>query len=181
MQHNPRTSVQPESYSLLPAISGDTVPVDPPRTPFVSFANCQPPHTSSEANLIGDITATPHIETHVDPPPPAEPPPSESPPSHPNADSANNPLGSIIDNILRSQARPNSTTTPFEFPYYTPSALRATTFDIPDTTTDIFPPSASVIRVVVMPRIFGIKDNSRSSVQVKEWSLMVAGANILLQ
>jgi hypothetical protein len=30
------------------------------------------------------------------------------------------------------------------------------------------------------PRIFGIKDDSRSSVQVKEWSLMDVGANICL-
>ena len=163
MQHNFGTSVLPESYSLLPAISGDTVPADPPRTPSVSFADCQPPCTASEANLIGDFTATPHIETHVDPPPPAEPPPSESPPSHPNADSANNPLGSIIDNILKSQAHPTSTTTPFKFPYYTPSALCATTFDTHDTTTDIYPPSASIIRVVMTPCVFGIKDDSHSS------------------
>ena len=69
MQHNPGASVQPESYSLLPTISGDTVPADPPRTPSVSFADCQPPRTSSKAKLIRDITATPLIEAHVDPPP----------------------------------------------------------------------------------------------------------------
>jgi hypothetical protein len=34
--------------------------------------------------------------------------------------------------------------------------------------------------VVVTPRDFGIKDDSRSSVQIKEWSLMDAGANICL-
>ena len=175
MQHNPGTSVQPESHSLLPAISGDTVSADPPRTTSVSFADCQPPRPSSEAHLIGDITATPHIETHADPPPPAKPPPS-----HPAADSADNPTGSIIDNILRSQAHPKSPSTPFEFPFYTPSALRATTFNIPDNTTGIFTPSACVNRVVVKPCVFGIKDDSCSSVQVKEWSLMDAGANICL-
>ena len=71
MQHNPGASVQePKSYSLQPTISGDTVPADPPRTPPVSFADCQPPGNSSEANLNGDITATPLIEDHIDPPPP---------------------------------------------------------------------------------------------------------------
>ena len=69
MQHNPGASVHPKSYSLLPTISGDTVLANPTPAPSVSFANCQPPLTSLEANLIGDITATPHIETHVDPPP----------------------------------------------------------------------------------------------------------------
>ena len=44
----------------------------------------------------------------------------------------------------------------------------------------IFPPSASVIRVVVTPRVFGIKDNCHSLVQVNDWSLMDAGANICL-
>ena len=44
----------------------------------------------------------------------------------------------------------------------------------------MFPPSASVITVVVTPRVFGIKDDSCSSVQVNDWSLMDAGANICL-
>ena len=44
----------------------------------------------------------------------------------------------------------------------------------------MFPPSASVISVAVTPRVFGIKDDSRSSVQVNDWSLMDAGANICL-
>ena len=135
--------------------------------------------------LLEDLTAKPHFGDYVDPPPLAEPPepppPAEPPPYPPADDSYDNPLGSIIDSLLKHQDRPLSPITPFEFPYYTPLALRVTTEDISNTTQDIFPPSASVIRVVVMPRIFGIKDDSRSSVQVKEWSLMVAGANILLQ
>jgi hypothetical protein len=44
----------------------------------------------------------------------------------------------------------------------------------------IFPPSASNIRVVVTPRVFGIKDDCHSLVQVNDWSLMDAGANICL-
>jgi len=144
MQHNPGASVQRESYSLHPTFSGETVPAAPPRTPSVSFADCQPPSPSSETNLIGDITVTPIIDDHVDPPPPAEPPPSD-----PAGDSCDTPLGSIIDNILKKPARSKSPNTPFEFPFYTPSTLRATTSDLPDTTTSIFPPSASVIRVVM--------------------------------
>jgi hypothetical protein len=151
------------------------VPADPPRTPSVSFADCQPPHPSSANNRIGDITASPIIQDHVDPPPPAEPPPS-----NPADASYDTPPGSIIDNILKSQERPTPPTTPFKFPFYTPATLRATSYDHTDTTTTIFPPSASVIRVFVTPRVFGIKDDSRSSIQIKEWSLMDAGANICL-
>ncbi len=122
-----------------------------------------------------NITASPIIKDHVDPPPPAEPPPSA-----PADASYDTPPGSIIDNILKSQERPTPPTTPFEFPFYTPSTLRATTSDHTDTTTTIFPPSASIIRVVVTSRVFGIKDDSRSSIQITEWSLMDAGANICL-
>ena len=134
--------------------------------------------------LLEVLTAKPHFGAHVDPPPPAEPPepppPAELPPYPPADDSYDNPLGSIIDSLLKHQDRPLSPITPFEFPYYTPLALRATTADISDTTQDIFPLLASVIRVVVTPRVFGIKDDSRSSVQVKDWSLVDAGANICL-
>ena len=118
---------------------------------------------------------TPIINDHVDPPPPAEPPPSD-----PAEASNDTPLGSIIDIILKSQARPKSPNTPFEFPFYTPLTLRAMTSNLPDTTTTIFPPSASAIRVVVTPQVFGIKDDRRSSVQIKEWSLMDVGVNICL-
>jgi hypothetical protein len=151
------------------------VPADPPRTPSVSFTDCHPPRPSSANNLIGDITVSPIINDHVDPPPPAEPPPS-----NPADASYDTPPGSIIDNILKSQEHPTPPTTPFEFPFYTPLTLHATPSDHTDTTTTIFPPSASVIRVVVTPRVFGIKDHSRSSIQIKEWLLMDAGANICL-
>ena len=134
--------------------------------------------------MLEDLTVTPHLGAPIDPPtpavPPEPPPPAEPPPSPPADDSYDNPLMSRIASLLLHQDRPLSPNTPFEFPYYTPSALRATTADIPDTTQDIFTPSASVIRVVVTPRVFGIKDDSRSSVQVKDWSLMDAGANICL-
>ena len=126
--------------------------------------------------MIDDPPATPTIETHVEPPPPAEPPPS--PPADTNL--YDNPLGSIIDSILKQQDRPLSPTTPFEFPYYTPSALQATNLAMSNDPHDIYPPSASVIRVVVTPRVFGIKDDCHSSVKVNDWSLMDAGANICL-
>jgi hypothetical protein len=116
-----------------------------------------------------------HIKTHVDPSPPAEPPPSP-----PTAAPYDIPPGSIIDNIIKSHDRPQSPTAPFEFPFYTPSALRATSLDIPNSAHDIFPPSSSLIWVVVTPRVFGIKGNSRSTVQIKDWSLMDAGINICL-
>jgi len=44
----------------------------------------------------------------------------------------------------------------------------------------MFPPSAIIIWVVVTPRVFGIKDDSRSSIKINEWLLMDAGANICL-
>ncbi len=160
------------------------MPADPPRIPSVSFTDCSPPSTSLEAMLLEDLTAKPHFGAYVDPPPPAEPPeppPPAKPPPYTSADdSYDTPLGSIIDSLLKHQDRPLSPITPFEFPYYTPLALRATTADISDTTQDIFPLLASVIRVVVTPRVFGIKDDSCSSVQVNDWSLMDAGANICL-
>ena len=43
------------------------------------------------------------------------------------------------------------------------------------------PSSASVIRVVARPRVFGIKKDSCSTVTLKShWTLMDAGANICL-
>ena len=39
---------------------------------------------------------------------------------------------------------------------------------------------ASVIRVVLHPRVFGINKDCCASVQIKDWSLMDAGANICL-
>ncbi len=91
--------------------------------------DCQPPTTSSvdapSAFPIGHtVNAMPHIETHVDPSPPAEPPPSP-----PTAAPYDIPPGSIIDNIIKSHDHPQSPTTPFEFPFYTPLALRATSLD----------------------------------------------------
>jgi hypothetical protein len=153
---------------------------DPTQLPSVSFMDCQPPTTSSVDALsafpIGHtVNATPHIKTHVDPSPPAEPPPSP-----PTAAPYNIPPGSIIDNIIKSHNRPQSPTTPFEFPFYTPSALHATSLDIPNSAHDIFPLSASIIWVVVTPRVFGIKGDSCSTVQITDWSLMDAGANICL-
>jgi hypothetical protein len=151
--------------------------------------DCQPPTTSSVdyplAFLLGDtVNATPHIESHDDPSPPAEPPPSpsehhiesqvdlsppaEPPPSPPTAAPYDIPPCSIIDNIIKSHDRPQSPTTPFEFSFYTPLVLHATSSDIPNSAHDIFPPSASVIWVFVTPQVFGIKGNSRSKVQIKD-------------
>jgi hypothetical protein len=133
--------------------------------------DCQPPTTSSvdapSAFSIRDtVNATPHIKTHVDPSPPTEPPLSP-----PTVAPYYIPPGFIIDNIIKSHDRPQSPTTPFKFPLYTPLALRATSLDIPNSAHDIFPPSASVIWVVVTPQVFGIKGNSCSTVQIKDWSL----------
>jgi hypothetical protein len=46
--------------------------------------------------------------------------------------------------------------------------------------TDTVSPSASVIRLVVNPRVFGIKGDCGASVRIKDWLLMDAGANICL-
>jgi hypothetical protein len=51
---------------------------------------------------------------------------------------------------------------------------------MPNDSQDIYPPLASVIRVVVTPRVFGIKDDCCSSVRVNDWSLMDDGTNICL-
>jgi hypothetical protein len=54
------------------------------------------------------------------------------------------------------------------------------TRDMSEDPHEIFPPSANVIRVVVTPRVFSIKDDCHSKVQINDWSLMDAGANICL-
>ena len=118
------------------------------------------------------------VDTHAEPLPPPEPPPT--PMTAANDVLYDNPRGSIIDSILRHQDHPFSPTTPFEFPYFTPSALRVMTRDMSEDPHETFPPSASVIRVVVTPRVFGIKDDCHSTEQINDWSFMDAGANICL-
>jgi hypothetical protein len=76
--------------------------------------------------------------------------------------------------------RPCSPTTPFEFPFYTPSTLRTLSSNSILQHKDTITPSASVIQMIVNPRVFGIKGDCRASVQIKDWSLMDAGANICL-
>jgi len=123
-----------------------------------------------------DPTPSPSINTHAEPLPPAEPPPSPN-----DADVyCDQPLGSLIDSLLKPTNRPRSHNTPFEFPYYTPSALQTSIGTMTTAPQDRHPPSASVIRIVATPRVFGIKNDSGSSVQVNDLSLMDAGANICL-
>ena len=110
--------------------------------------------------------------------PPAEPPPDI-------------PAGSLIDAILPDPTRPRSPTSPFGFPSDMPtipselhhascqtclSVLTAPT--IPD-----FPSVMdSITRVVGSPRVFGLRNDSRSYVQVRKTSstLIDGGANICL-
>ena len=110
--------------------------------------------------------------------PPAEPPPDI-------------PAGSLIDAILPDPTRPRSPTSPFGFPFDMPtipselhhescqtrhSVLTAAT--IPD-----FPSVMdSITRVVGSPRVFGLRNDSRSYVQVRKTSstLIDGGANICL-
>ncbi len=66
-------------------------------------------------------------------------PPAEPPPSPPNAAPYDIPSGPIIDNIIKSHDRPQSLTTPFVFPFYTPLVLHSTSSDIPNSAHDIFP------------------------------------------
>ena len=96
------------------------------------------------------------------------------------------PPGSVLDNIMRGHNCPRSPTTPFKFPFYNPLALRPMSPAIPDSANDKPLPfpllSASVIQVIMIPRVSGIKGNCRSTVQIKstDWFLMDAGANICL-
>jgi hypothetical protein len=83
----------------------------------------QPPTTSSVDNpsafLIGDTVNTPpHIESHVNPSPPAE-----LPLSPPDAAPYDIPPGSIIDNIIKSHDRPQSPTTLFNFSFGAPCSI----------------------------------------------------------
>ncbi len=147
---------------------------DSPEDILICFGTIQQIHQTPPdlASLLGDNIHTTHIDSHVDPSPPAEPPPSTSSPTHKDI-----PPGSILDNITKSYTRPGSPSTPFDFPFYTPPTLRAASLDTLLSNDDIFP---SVIRVVLTPRVFGIKGNCRARVQIKDWSLMDAGANICL-
>ena len=63
---------------------------------------------------------------------------------------------------------------------FTPLTIRTLSSDSILQHKDTVTPSASVIRMIVNPRVFGIKGDCRASVQIKDWSLMDAGANICL-
>jgi hypothetical protein len=144
------------------------------------------PMGNPTVDQIDNVIAAPCNETHIDPSPPAEPPPSPPDPDHYDIPHSDIPPGSVLDNIMRGPNCSWSPTTPFEFPFYTCLALRPTSPAIPGSTYDNplpFPlPSASVFWVVVTPWVFGIKGNSRSTIQIKstDWSLMDAGTNICL-
>jgi hypothetical protein len=179
------------------AIQQTNQPANLTHAPSISFVDCQPPVNSSltlpafpvvnpTADQINDVIVAPHDDTHVDPSPPAEPPPSPPDPNHYDIPHSDIPPGSVLDNIMKGHNRPWSPTTPFNFSFDTSLVLCPTSPTIPDSTNDNplpFPlPLVSVIWVVMKPRVFGIKGNSRSTVQIKwsVWSLMDAGTNICL-
>jgi hypothetical protein len=84
-----------------------------------------------------------------------------------------------MDHIVSGHTVPRSPNTPFKFPFYdTPDFPKVSIIDEQHTATT---PLYSVIRVVARPRLFGIKQDSRSAVTLKsDWMLMDAGANICL-
>ena len=147
--------------------SGDHTPVDNSRVPST------PPHTPAP------ILLTPP-DDHEDEPPPAEPPPAEPPPDFP--------AGLLWAHILQDTSRPRTPSTPFEFPldpddYHTPSAYALGQSILRHADLPAFPPIMdSVTRVVGSPRVFGLKQDSSSYVQVRRTStsLMDAGANTCL-
>jgi hypothetical protein len=144
------------------------MPASPTCVPSISFVDC----TSTVTCLTITLASGPE-STHPDPPPPAEPPPT------PTNFAFDQPRGSLIDHIVSGQPRPWSPTTPFEFPFYTPPAFTSVSAVEEQHTTTL--PSDSVMQVVARPRVFGIKNDSCSTVTLKsDWTLMDAGANICL-
>ncbi len=125
--------------------------------------------SSDDASGDDDLPAAPALDL-----PPAEPPP-------------NVPAGSLIDAILHNPTRPRSPTSPFKFPFSLPaspprpshhgsSVLNVAT--IPDFLSVM----DSITRVAGSPRVFGLRKDSRSYVQVRKTSssLIDGGANICL-
>jgi hypothetical protein len=162
------------------------VPVPNTRAPSVLFA-VAPSVGNPRLCVTGcsdDFLAAPALD-----PPPAEPPPPAAPvldipPPKPPPDV---PVGSLIDTILNNPTRPTLPTSPFEFPFSPPMSSPTTQpphhsvlaiANIPD-----FPlVMDSITQVVGSPRVFGLQDNSRSSVLVWKTSstLIDGGANICL-
>jgi len=123
-------------------------------------------HRSDDAGGNDDLPAAPALD-----PPPPEPPPDV-------------PAGSLINEILRNPIRPRTPTSPFEFPLSLPVSSPTPSHDplnvaaIPD-----FPSVMdSITRVIGSPRVFGLREDSQSYVQVWKTSssLIVGGANICL-
>ena len=92
-------------------------------------------------------------------PPPAEPPPDV-------------PAGSLIADILHTPTRPHSPTSPFEFPISLPiNSPRLSTDPLNIAAIPDFPSIMdSVTRVVGSPRVFGLREDNCSYVQVRKAS-----------
>jgi hypothetical protein len=151
------------------------MPANQPQVPSVSFATCRVQVSTGNAS---ETT----ISDHADPPPPAAPdepqhhvtlPPVEPPPSL----ISNNPNGYII-NQLPFHHDSNAATSLTGFPLNVAShAQEQSSFN---EEPDVPSLSNSVIRITDRPRVFGLRSDRKSSVQIQKWltSLMDGGANI---
>ena len=165
------------------------MPAPTTRAPTVSFTVCA--HDSSSGDLTpvdnshvpSALTPTPapvllpYPDNQDDIPPPAEPPPA------PDAST-----GSLWAHLLQDPSRPHSPSTPFEFPWgpdnqHMPPASAVGPLVLRHADLPAFPSIMdSITRVVGSPRVFGLKNDSSSYVQVRRTStsLVDAGANICL-
>ena len=149
----------------------------------MSFASCDAGGSPLDPPGDGNHTGEPLVPSlHALEPPPPKPPSGSL--------TLDLPAGSLIDHILRDNARPSSPTHPFEFPINVtpltgttapdpdlrPSALRIT--ELPD-----FPSVMdSITRVVGSPHVFGLRTDCSLYAQVKGTSatLIDSGANLCL-
>ena len=108
----------------IPHIPGATPPESSSRIPSVSYASCNVGVSPLDPPGDGDHTGKlPVPSLHAPEPPLPEPPPGSL--------TSDLPDGSLIDHILRNNARPSSSTHPFEFPINA-TPLTGTTAPDPD-------------------------------------------------
>ena len=156
------------------------MPVPNARTPSVSFtlAPSVVDPSSDDAGCKDDVPAD-----HALDPPPVEPPP-DLPPAEPPPDA---PEGSLIYAIIHNPTLPRSPTSPFEFPLIPHMSSLASeppglSVLIMTTISDFPLVMDSIMCVIGSPRVFSLRDDSQSYVQVRKTSssLIIGGANICL-